>query len=371
MGKSAILSAWLARREATGAMVPHHFIRRQVADWDQPEVIAASLAAQIEAAFPALRDNDAKPERRLVELLGRVSKQLGGTGRMVVVVDGLDGTRAEPGGNPLPRFLPQVMPAGIRFLCATRPTYPHLNWLEARSPVRRLDLDDARWAASNEAVVRGFWEAVGREYQPPLPGETIATAIARAKGNVLHTAMLHDALRDLPAAGLAFAPDPSGTPKSDHVQEAVAAFHPKIAPKVLVAGFGIGATFLLLRLLVPSDRPPSDQAPQCRLAIDDVVIASEQGRVALDVRVRNAEMPSESTGDYKVPIDGNFIPIKDAHNSTPISQAIPKDDVDRFVLHLGFFDDRPCRFKAEVILMYNGECVAASKPINFSTPRQR
>jgi hypothetical protein len=61
-----------------------------------------------------------------------------------------------------------------------------------------------------------------------------------------------------------------------------------------------------------------------------VVIASEQGRVALDVRVRNAgatvlnltraevhileaqcpqslEMPSESTGDYKVPIDGNFI----------------------------------------------------------------
>jgi hypothetical protein len=100
-------------------MVPHHFIRRQVADWDQPEVIAASLAAQIEAAFPALRDNDAKPERRLVELLGRASKQLGGTGRMVVVVDGLDGTRAEPGGNPLPRFLPQVMPAGIRF-CARR-----------------------------------------------------------------------------------------------------------------------------------------------------------------------------------------------------------------------------------------------------------
>jgi len=62
MGKSAILAAWLARREAGGSakigpagtiattLVPHHFIRRQVADWDQPEVIAASLAAQIAAA---------------------------------------------------------------------------------------------------------------------------------------------------------------------------------------------------------------------------------------------------------------------------------------------------------------------------------
>ena len=199
MGKSAILSTWLARREATGAVVPHHFIRRQVIDWDQPEVIAASLAAQIEAAFPKLRDNDAKPEGRLVELLGRVSKQLGGAGRLVVVVDGLDETRAEPGDNPLPRFLPHVMPAGIRFLCATRSTYPHLNWLEARSSVRRLDLDDARWTASNEVVVRGFWEAVGPEYQPALSGETIATAIARAEGNVLHAVMLHDALQDLPA----------------------------------------------------------------------------------------------------------------------------------------------------------------------------
>ena len=200
MGKSAILSAWLARRATTGARVPHHFIRRQVADWDQPEVIAASLAAQIEAAFPKLRDSDAKPEGRLFELLGRVSKQLGDTDRLVVVVDGLDETRAEPGDNPWPRFLPHVMPAGIRFLCATRPTYPHLNWLEARSSVRRLELDEAQWAASNEAVVRRFWEVVGPEYQPPLSGETIATAIARAEGNVLHAAMLHDALRDLPAA---------------------------------------------------------------------------------------------------------------------------------------------------------------------------
>lgn len=199
MGKSAILSAWLARREAT-ATVPHHLIRRQVADWDQPEVIAVSLAAQIEAAFPDLVDADTQPQRRLINVLTRVSKRLGSARSLVVLVDGLDETRAELGDNPLPRFLPQVMPAGIRFLCATRPMYPHLNWLEARSPVRWLDLDDPRWAASNEAVVRGFWEARGSEYQPPLSCEAITTAIARAEGNVLHAVMLHDALRDLPAA---------------------------------------------------------------------------------------------------------------------------------------------------------------------------
>jgi WD40 repeat protein len=196
MGKSAILSAWLARREHTGP-VPHHFIRRQVADWDQPEAIAASLSAQIEAAFPALRDADAKPERRLIELLGRVSKQLGATGRLVVVVDGLDETRSEPGENPLPRFLPHVMPAALRFLCATRATYPHLSWLEARNPVRRLDLDARAWAASNDAVVRSFWHAAASAYQPVLPADVIAAAIARAEGNVLYAAMLHDALQQL------------------------------------------------------------------------------------------------------------------------------------------------------------------------------
>ena len=198
MGKSAILSKWLDRREAAGAAVPHHFVRRQVIDWDQPERISASLAAQIEAVFPEQRDARAKPEGRLPELLGRVSKHLGASGRLVIVVDGLDETRAEPGENPLPRFLPHVAPAGIRILCATRPTYPHLGWIEARSPARRMNLDDDQWASSNEAVVRGFWEAVGPDYQPPLPASTVAAAIARAEGNVLHAVMLHDVLRDLP-----------------------------------------------------------------------------------------------------------------------------------------------------------------------------
>ncbi|HWO26225.1 MAG TPA: AAA family ATPase, partial [Kofleriaceae bacterium] len=199
MGKSAILSVWIARREAAGAVVPHHLVRRQVADWDQPDVIAVSLAAQIEDAFPDLCDPAVKPERRLIELLGRVSQQLGSAGRLVIVVDGLDETCAEPGDNPLPRFLPHVLPSGVRLLCATRPTYPHLSWLEAQSPLRRLDLDDVRWADSNEVVVRGFWESAAPRFEPPLPAAVVAAAIESAEGNVLHAVMLRDALRDLSA----------------------------------------------------------------------------------------------------------------------------------------------------------------------------
>src|SRR5689334_24243473 len=122
MGKSAVLSEWLARREVAGAVVPHHFVRRQVANWDQPEVISASLAAQIEAMFPALRDPEARPEGRLIELLRRVSKHLGAAGRLVMLVDGLNEPRAEADEHPLPRFLPHLGPTRLRLLSAKRPT---------------------------------------------------------------------------------------------------------------------------------------------------------------------------------------------------------------------------------------------------------
>lgn len=52
MGKSALLAAWLARREATGDTVPHHFIRRGEYDWDDPAKLVTSLVAQIAARFP-------------------------------------------------------------------------------------------------------------------------------------------------------------------------------------------------------------------------------------------------------------------------------------------------------------------------------
>src|SRR5882757_5081792 len=96
MGKSAILSAWLARREAAGAVVPHHFIRRGAYDWDDPAQLVGSLVAQIDERFPGARepDPDARmhPAARLAKALSRVSAQeLGPRGeRVVVLIDGLD-----------------------------------------------------------------------------------------------------------------------------------------------------------------------------------------------------------------------------------------------------------------------------------------
>jgi hypothetical protein len=48
MGKSAILTRWLDRAERAGP-VPHHFLRRGVADWDRP---AASARSSTRSARP-------------------------------------------------------------------------------------------------------------------------------------------------------------------------------------------------------------------------------------------------------------------------------------------------------------------------------
>ena len=47
MGKSALFAAWLARRVAAGAVVPHHFIRRGAYEWDDPAKLVASSKAVI------------------------------------------------------------------------------------------------------------------------------------------------------------------------------------------------------------------------------------------------------------------------------------------------------------------------------------
>src|SRR3954469_12646666 len=88
MGKSAILSAWLVRREAAGAVVPHHFIRRGAYDWDDPAQLVGSLVAQLDQRFPVARETDTgarmHPAARLATALSRVSEQLGPRGDRLV-----------------------------------------------------------------------------------------------------------------------------------------------------------------------------------------------------------------------------------------------------------------------------------------------
>lgn len=191
-GKSAIIAEWLRRASAGGRMPPHHFIRRQQADWDQPASIVASLSAHLEAHFPDCVDEDAKPERRLIELIGRVAKA---GRRTVLVIDGLDEVDESGGESPLPRFLPHALPPGIRVLCATRPRKPYLDWLRARGRVRVTDLDDRRWMDSNKGAVRAFWTRAAAT-MPGVPTTVVERAIALADGNLLHARLLRDAIDD-------------------------------------------------------------------------------------------------------------------------------------------------------------------------------
>ncbi|XXU80314.1 AAA family ATPase [Sorangium sp. So ce1151] len=201
MGKSAILSRWLDLEEQRGHRAPHHFLRRDVMDWDRPEAVVRSLSAQIEALYPAQKDPAARPENRLIELLARVSKhKLVPRGeRLVLVVDGLDEARSEGAGqNPLPGFLPYALPSRVHALCASRPQYPHLAWLESRGNVRRIDLDAPEWAGSNEQACRAFWADQAPRFTPRLAPGLVEEAIARAQGDLLYAVKLREWLEEQP-----------------------------------------------------------------------------------------------------------------------------------------------------------------------------
>lgn len=198
MGKSAILNEWLQRREQAGELIPHHFLRRGQQDWDQPAAVTRNLAAQIEQLFPAQRDTQAQPERRLGDLLLRVSKNvlIPEMRRLFLVLDGLDEAAAQAGENPLPLFLPWTLPPGVLVLCASRPTYPNLGWLKSRDGgVPTVDLDDTRWSGSNAEACRRFWQA--QNFTPSLSAAFIDHALTRGRGNLLYAVKLRDQMEPL------------------------------------------------------------------------------------------------------------------------------------------------------------------------------
>jgi WD40 repeat protein/nucleoside phosphorylase len=199
-GKSALLAHYLARLESQGEQIPHHFLRRGVEDWGRPEVVSRSLAAQVELLYLGQSSSISRPEMTLPEVLQRVSAEVltprGQT--LLLIIDGLDEAETDvEGQNPLPLFLPHALPPGVRILCASRPT-THLDWLEGRERLRCIDLDNERWLASNEEVVRRYWEHVAPGFEPPLEQPFIGEAMRRADGNVLYSVKLSQWLREQP-----------------------------------------------------------------------------------------------------------------------------------------------------------------------------
>ena len=208
MGKSALLATWLSRREAAGAVVPHHFIRRSEYDWDDPARLVGSLVAQLDERFGDHRepvaDAQHHPAARLARTLTRLSASvLVPRGeRLVVLIDGLDEYDPPPGsptGDPLAAFLPHALPAGVSFLCASRPRHPYLSVLEARDgEVVRIDLDDPDAAADNDATVRRFWERAASPLE--VDASFVDEAVLRAGGNLQHAVTLRKHVAGLSAA---------------------------------------------------------------------------------------------------------------------------------------------------------------------------
>jgi WD40 repeat protein/serine/threonine protein kinase len=218
VGKSAILAEWLARREAQGAAVPHHFIRRGEYDWDDPAKLAGSLVAQIGARFPEQREPTADiqqhPAARLAAMLSRVSaRALVPRGeRLVILVDALDEYDPPPGSptrDPLAAFLPHALPRGVSFLCASRVRHPYVAMLEARDgELVRIDLDDPEHAEDNDATVRTIWERAAPQLQ--LGARFVDEAVAGAAGNPQHAVTLRKHLAGLPVAQRRFESIPRG-----------------------------------------------------------------------------------------------------------------------------------------------------------------
>jgi WD40 repeat protein len=206
MGKSALLAAWLARREAAGDTVPHHFIRRAWANWDDPDALVGSLLTQIESRYPIAREREADarlaPAARIAAALLRASEGilLPRGERLVLLIDGLDEYDPRPGsppGDPLAAFLPYELPPGVSVLCASRPRHPYVDSLATRGVLVQIDLDAQSFAADNAATVRAFWERAARELG--VDAAFVAQAVERADGNLEHAAMLYRQLAGTPA----------------------------------------------------------------------------------------------------------------------------------------------------------------------------
>lgn len=196
-GKSAMLWHYVKRAKASGQPVAHHFIRANTSDWDYPYAVQASLVAQLEALFPDERNPDARPERRLVELVLRIANHrlIPQRRKLVIVLDGLNEVTAPAGENPMDRLLPPALPPGVFVLGAVRTGHPYLASFAERG-AHTLDLDRGLFeTGGRHRATRTFWGYYG----PPLglPSDYRRLAVRSAEGNLLHAVLLRHQLAQL------------------------------------------------------------------------------------------------------------------------------------------------------------------------------
>lgn len=118
-----------------------------------------------------------------------------------------------------------------------------------------------------------------------------------------------------------------------------------------------------------------------KLAIDDIIVSKKTGYLGLDVRVRNSghKAINITRADLhileRMPFAASYKPsasydllVEGEHNIIPIAHIIQPSEVDSFILKVGFSKfNTSCGFRAELILHYNGQYVANSSEISFSS----
>jgi WD40 repeat protein len=199
VGKSALLVQLLNQLEQQrGRPVPHHFLRRTIADSARPGAVLRALAAQIEAQYPQQTDPDAPPELRLIQLLARVAQQgLAAGDDLLLVVDGLEEAEAEGRANPLPRFLPPELPIGVTLVCTIDPRSPHFSWLmdhAERQLGGHINLDDELGRQSSRQACQAV--AMYHGQQLGLDDAQVDQLAARADGNLLTAVKLLELVRE-------------------------------------------------------------------------------------------------------------------------------------------------------------------------------
>ena len=195
-GKSAILAATLSQleQEFGAESIPYHFLRRDQSNWAEPDVVVPNLIARLERISTYTLHTTQQGLERLYALLSTVGQQYATNNRrLVLIVDGLD--EAAAGINTegvLGRFLPGDLPDNVFIVCASRPNYPELDWLERQRGLRTIDLDQPPWVDNNRSVVAAYWNKRGPQLKPPLEAEVLEKAIEAAEGNMLHAVTLCD-----------------------------------------------------------------------------------------------------------------------------------------------------------------------------------
>jgi Alpha/beta hydrolase family len=117
------------------------------------------------------------------------------------------------------------------------------------------------------------------------------------------------------------------------------------------------------------------------LQIDDIIVKKGMTNVVLDVRIRNSSSAVANltranvrivsreayAASYK-PSASYDVLIEEVDNSIAISHVLQPNEVDNFVLRLGFTEfNTSCGFIAELVITYNKYYTATSDPISFSS----